>query len=152
MEVDTFASALKAGERPDCNGLVLVVGWSWGSQDKGYQQLASEMRTLDASHTLVYDGEYTHCTCATLSRYARSDAAQSRYCCSSAFVNWTEHMYVHMENVSPLRCCQNIFFFPAEQFAFMYRHTAPAVVCRPRYVCANRVARQSLRSPGRSAH
>lgn len=74
MEVDTFASALKAGERPDCNGLVLVVGWGWGSQDKGYQQLASDVRSLDDSHTLVYEGEYTHCTCATLSRYAKSDA------------------------------------------------------------------------------
>lgn len=77
MQVDTFASALKAGERPDCNGLVLVVGWSWGSQDEGYQKLASEMSSLDDSHsTLVYDGAYTHCTCATLSRYAHSDAVQ----------------------------------------------------------------------------
>lgn len=76
MQVDTFASALKTGERPDCNGLVIVVGWRWGSQHEGYQQLAAEMCSLDDSHTLVYDGEYTHCTCATLSRYAGSDAVQ----------------------------------------------------------------------------
>lgn len=78
MQVDTFATALKAGERPECNGLVLVVGWSWGSQDEGYQRLASEMRSLDDSHTLVYDGEYTHCTCATLSRYAGSASVQNQ--------------------------------------------------------------------------
>eukprot|EP00752_Nemacystus_decipiens_P003111 g2881.t2 len=27
------------------------------------------MRRVDDSHTLVYDGEYTHCTCATLSSF-----------------------------------------------------------------------------------
>lgn len=85
MQVDPFASALKAGERPDCNGLVLVVGWCWGSQDEGYQRLAAELSSLDDSHTLVYAGEYTHCTCATLSRYAGSEAAQKYILLSQSF-------------------------------------------------------------------
>lgn len=69
MQVDPFATALKAGERPECNGLVLVAGWSWGEQDSGYKRLASDMAGLDSDALLVYEGEYTHCTCATLSRH-----------------------------------------------------------------------------------
>lgn len=68
MEVDPYATVLKAGERPDCYGLVLVMGWSWGREDEGYQRMAKEMASLDES-ILSYDGEYTHCTVATLSRY-----------------------------------------------------------------------------------
>lgn len=84
--VDPVASALKAGERPDCSGLVLVAGWSWGKGDGNYQRLASEMASLDGEANHMYDGEYTHCTLGTLSRYVRHDAADDvvdKYCVRS---------------------------------------------------------------------
>lgn len=113
MQVDTFASALKAGERPACSGLVLIVGWCWGDQDEGYQKLASEMRSLDDSHhtSLVYDGEYTHCTCATLSRYAADRTpSNSRYYRSRRFC---ELHQINKKCINVL--CSQIYCHSAEQ-------------------------------------
>lgn len=67
--VDSFASALKKGERAQAAGLVLVVGWSWGSDlFTMYESMAGEMRKIDPASLHVYEAQYLHCTVATLSR------------------------------------------------------------------------------------
>lgn len=69
FNVDPVASKLKAGERPACGGLVLVVGWSWGSDSSTcYGRLAADMAALDPDSLHVYDAQHLHCTVATLSR------------------------------------------------------------------------------------
>lgn len=71
FEVDPIVSTLKAGRRPDCGGLVLVVGWSWGEDPSThYEQLASSISALDPQAVHVYDPRHLHCTVATLSRSA----------------------------------------------------------------------------------
>lgn len=68
--IDSFASALKKGERPDCAGLVLIVGWSWGNAlSTMYDAMAGDMRQIDPACLHVYDAQYLHCTVATLSRH-----------------------------------------------------------------------------------
>ena len=69
FRVDPVALALNAGERPECVGLVLVVGWGWGSDiSTGYEQLAKDIKALGTRSLLVYDKQHLHCTVATLSR------------------------------------------------------------------------------------
>lgn len=68
FRVDPTVFTLKGGGRPDCGGMVLVVGWSWGIDPAThYAQLAADLAALDpALH--VYDARHLHCTVATLSR------------------------------------------------------------------------------------
>ncbi|CAM9974005.1 unnamed protein product [Sphacelaria rigidula] len=66
--IDPFASTLKKGERPPSAGLVLVVGWSWGTDVDMYETMAAEMRTIDPASLHVYEAKHLHCTIATLSR------------------------------------------------------------------------------------
>lgn len=67
--VDSFASELKQGERAHAAGLVLVVGWSWGSDPSTmYESMAADMRKIDPVSLHVYEAQYLHCTIATLSR------------------------------------------------------------------------------------
>lgn len=69
FQVDPIASNLKDGDRPDCAGLVLVVAWGWGIDPKTrYEEMASEMASLDPDALLVYHPQHIHCTVATLSR------------------------------------------------------------------------------------
>lgn len=83
FKVDSVASALKAGERPTCAGLVLVVGWSWGSdRSTGYDELASDIATLAPDALHVYGNQHLHSTVATLSRYCMSQSAVAKSSCS----------------------------------------------------------------------
>lgn len=69
FQVDPIAANLKDGDRPQCAGLVLVVGWGWGKDPATrYETLASEMASLDPDAQLVYHPQHLHCTVATLSR------------------------------------------------------------------------------------
>lgn len=71
LQVDPIASELKAGERSDCGGLVVVVAWGWGGDSStGYGQLAAAISGVDPDALHVYDAQHLHCTVATLSRYA----------------------------------------------------------------------------------
>jgi len=69
FQVDPIASKLKEGNRSDCGGLVLVVGWGWGKDPSTrYEVLASDMAALGPNSLHVYDSQQLHCTVATLSR------------------------------------------------------------------------------------
>lgn len=69
FRVDPVAFSLKEGERVDVEGLVLVVGWSWGSDTStGYTMLARDISSLGSDTLLVYGKQHLHCTVATLSR------------------------------------------------------------------------------------
>ncbi|CAM9232667.1 unnamed protein product [Laminaria digitata] len=73
FQVDPFASKLKEGGRPDCGGLVLVVGWGWGEDSSTrYEILASDMAALCPDSLHVYDAGHLHCTVATLSSFKNS--------------------------------------------------------------------------------
>lgn len=69
FQVDPSASVLKEGKRPDCGGMVLVVGWGWGEDPSTrYEALASDIAALGTDSLHVYDSQHLHCTVATLSR------------------------------------------------------------------------------------
>lgn len=70
FKVNPVVSKLKAGERPDSRGLVLISGWGWGCDaSSGYADFAADLAALDADSLHVYDAQHLHCTVATLSRW-----------------------------------------------------------------------------------
>lgn len=69
FRVDPVAFALKEGEEIDIEGIVLVVGWGWGSDTStGYKTLARDISSLGSDSLLVYEKQHLHCTVATLNR------------------------------------------------------------------------------------
>lgn len=69
FRADPVAFSLKEGEGVDVAGLVLVVGWGWGSNTStGYTTLARDISSLGSDTLLVYGKQHLHCTVATLSR------------------------------------------------------------------------------------
>lgn len=119
--IDPIAAKLKRGEMPDTAGLVLVAAWGWGADSSSsYEALAKDMRALDPNTLHVYNGNYLHCTVATLSRCVFSIGCFYKYapnltkdikgtCCKSLLVcimirkNFCRNELIPTEN-SKTRC------------------------------------------------